>query len=453
VSLAMSDRTGRRTIFRQTVLASVGLLAGLLLSGCGWLDKEEAPRLPGDRKPVLLLDEGVKADPSLANLQIALPPPVRNDAWAQVGGNPAHALYHLDAAASLEPAWETSIGAGASEDAFLNPPVVAGGTIYAVDGNVQVSAIDAASGDIRWSTTPEELPETDRLNGGGIAFDEGRLYLSTAKGIMLSLDATSGKEIWRRDLRAPLRGSPTVVDGRVLVISADNQSFALDSATGELIWQHTAPGEIAAILGGSAPAASQGIVVVPYSSGEVNALSLETGMPIWSETVLRPRRTLAIAAISDIDGLPVIDRDRVLVGGTGGEVAAFDLNTGSRLHELSVATEQTPWPAGDFVYLISDRGEIVCMLRRTGQVRWVSPLPREREEDTSGDALIEWYGPVLVRDRLLAGSSDGELVSVSPYTGEILGRLDIGTPVRQPPVVADGAIYLLTEDGTLHAYR
>jgi outer membrane protein assembly factor BamB len=437
----------RRTLLGGTIAATT------LLPGCGWFGEDEKPRLPGDRKPVLLLDEGVKADPSLANLEITLPEPERNTNWAQAGGNPAHAMYHLDAEDSLNLAWEESIGRGAGTDAFLNPPVVADGIIYTVNGDVEVSAFDAATGTRRWTSQPEELPYADRLNGGGIAYTDGKLFLATTKGVVICLDPAGGNEVWRRDVRSPLRGSPAVVEGRVLVISADNQSYALDSTSGELIWQHTAPGEIAAILGGSTPASAQGVVIVPYSSGEVNALSLETGVPIWTETVLRPRRTLAIAAISDIDGLPVIDRDRVFVGGTGGEVAAFDLLNGGRLYELTTAIEQTPWPAGNFVYLLSDRGEVVCMLRQNGLVRWVSPLPREREGDTSGDELIKWYGPVLIRDRLLAGSSDGELVSISPYTGEILGRLEVGAPIRQPPIVADGSIYLLTDDGVLHAYR
>ena len=437
---------------RRATLA-LGLSAAALLPGCSYFNKDDKPRLPGERKSVLLLDEGVKADPSLAGQQITLPDPVRNGDWPQPGGNAAHALYHLEAAEALELAWEVSIGTGAGEEAFLNPPVVAGGMIYVVDGEIQVVSVDAATGAKRWTVAPADMPDTDRLNGGGVAFSGGRLFVTTAKGVVLALDAASGDEIWRHDLRAPLRGAPAVAEGRVLVISADNQSFALAEASGEPLWQHTAPGESAALLGGSTPAASQGIVVVPYASGEVNALSLESGIPIWSDSVLRPRRTLAIAAISDIDGLPVIDRDRVFVGGTGGEVAAFDLQTGSRLYELSVASDQTPWPAGETVYLISERGEVVCMLRSTGQVRWVSPLPRERAEDTSGDALIQWHGPVLVRDRLLVGSSDGELVAVSPYDGEILGRVTVGAPIRQPVIVADGTVYLLTQDATLHAYR
>ena len=452
MSVSRSARPHRVCAARRTLLGSALLLA-TLLSGCGWWAEDEKPRLPGERRPVLLLDEGIKADPGLASLEITLPEPVRNRDWPQPGGDPSHALHHLAAPATLSSAWSVSIGSGAGDEAFLNPPVVADGTIYAVDGSVQVSAIDTGSGRTRWSMTPEDLPDADRLNGGGIAYGDGRLYLATTKGIVLALDASNGQEIWRQSLGAPLRGSPAVAEGLVLLISADNQSFALDAQSGELVWQHTAPGEIAATLGGSTPATSQGIVIVPYSSGEVNALSLETGIPIWSETVLRPRRTLAIGAISDIDGLPVIDRDRVFVGGTGGEVAAFNLQTGSRLFDLTVATEQTPWPAGDFVFLMSDRGEVVAMLRQTGQVRWVTGLPRQREEDTSGDQLIKWHGPVLAGGHLLAGSSDGELVALSPFDGTILQQIDVGAPIRQPPIVADGTIYLLTDDGTLHAFR
>ena len=427
-------------------------MAGML-SGCSYFNKDDKPKLPGVRKPVLLLDDSVKADPDLANNPIVLPNSIQNVDWTQAGGNPSHTQNHLKATEALSPIWNVSIGYGAGKEAFLNQPILANGTIFAVDGEVDVVAIDVAGGSKRWSVAPKDLPDADRLNGGGIAFADGKLFVTTAKGIVLGLEAASGSEVWRHDVRAPLRGAPAVAEGRVLVISADNQSFALDGGTGEPLWQHAAPGEPVAILGGSTPAVSQGIVVVCYSSGEVNALSLESGIPLWSETVLRPRRTLAIAAINDIDGLPVIDRDRVYVGGTGGEVAAFDLQTGSRLYDLSVASDQTPWPAGDVVYLISDRGEVICILRATGQVRWVSALPRERAEDTSGDALLQWYGPVLVSERLLVGSSDGELVSVSPYNGEILGRFKVDATIRQPVIVADGTVYLLTEDATLHAYR
>jgi hypothetical protein len=44
-------------------------------------------------------------------------------------------------------------------------------------------------------------------------------------------------------------------------------------------------------------------------------------------------------------------------------------------------------------------------------------------------------------------------MTVSPYTGEIIGKARLDGPVSLPPIVADGAVYLLTDGGDLIAYR
>jgi outer membrane protein assembly factor BamB len=279
------------------------------------------------------------------------------------------------------------------------------------------------------------------------------LLASTGSGDVVALNADDGSELWRRRLLAPIRTAPTVIGNRVLVTTSANETVALNLVTGDVLWQHVGFFEQAAILGGATPAATDGVAVAAYSSGEVFALDLEDGRPIWSDTVLRPRRTLAIGTISDITGSPVIDRDRVIVAGNGGEMAAFDVQNGSRSWNLDVTSRHMPWVAGDFIYVLTDRNEIVAVVRQGGLVRWVSPLERLRDPDDPESARVFWAGPVLAGDRLILAGSTGEAVSVSPYTGEIFGRLRLPGPVALPPVVADGTLYLLTNDGDLLAYR
>ena len=134
-------------------------------------------------------------------------------------------------------------------------------------------------------------------------------------------------------------------------------------------------------------------------------------------------------------------------------MAAFDVQNGSRSWNLDVTSRHMPWVAGDFIYVLTDRNEIVAVVRQGGLVRWVSPLERLRDPDDPESARVFWAGPVLAGDRLILAGSTGEAVSVSPYTGEILGRLRLPGPVALPPVVADGTLYLLTNDGDLLAYR
>jgi outer membrane protein assembly factor BamB len=431
--------------------------AALLLAGCGegsWFGENAPPPLPGERKSVLLIEDQLRADPRLAELNVTLPPPTRNADWPQAGGSPTRAMQHLDAADALEVAWRADVGAGAGgRSRLLAGPVVAGSTVYAVDADGTVTAVDAANGRARWQFSAEDVEEVDRLAGGAAAFDDGRLFVAAGNGMVYALDAGGGGEIWRRHIKAPIRSAPTAVIGRVLVPTADGQLFALDAATGDVLWQHAGLFEQAGILGGASPAVAGGIVVAAYASGEVVALSLESGQQLWTDTVLRPRRTLAIGSIADIVGDPVIAGDRVFVASASGEMAAFDLERGVREWTADVTSTQTPWVAGNFIYVLTERNELVCLVDQGGYIRWVTQLPDLVDPEDADSHRIRWIGPILVSDRLLLASSEGEVMSVSPLTGEVLGSGEVGGGVTVPPAVADGTVYFLTDAASLVAFR
>jgi hypothetical protein len=60
---------------------------------------------------------------------------------------------------------------------------------------------------------------------------------------------------------------------------------------------------------------------------------------------------------------------------------------------------------------------------------------------------------VLAGDQLLLVGSDGRLMAISPLDGRVLGSRSLGERFTVPPVVADGTVYLLDDDGELSAYR
>ena len=53
----------------------------------------------------------------------------------------------------------------------------------------------------------------------------------------------------------------------------------------------------------------------------------------------------------------------------------------------------------------------------------------------------------------LSASSFGQAVSVSPYTGKVLGEVDLPGGVSIAPIVADNTLIFLTNGGELVAYR
>lgn len=435
---------------------SVALVAALALSGCGVFKGDKKPRTPvlGERLPVLSFENKMTPDPALANVEVVLPPPAPNAEWSQPGGNSSKSLGHIEVGKSLTRAWSISAGKGSTGITKLNAgPVVSGGKLFVIDTEATVRAFDAQTGAAEWQQKITAKGEKRALAfGGGVAATDGKVFVSTGYGLALALDAASGRELWRTDLTAPLRGAPAVEGNRVFVMSQDNQMFALSADKGERLWDATGTVEVAGLLSIGSPAIAQDTVVVGFSSGELNALRVENGRGVWQDALARTGRTTALAALADIDASPVVDRGRVFAVGHGGRMAALELATGQRVWEQNVAGVATPWVSGEYVYVVTLNGELICMNRSDGKIRWLTPLARW-EHPKSKKGAIAWTGPILASDRLILVGSNGQMVAMSPYTGGLLGQITLKTRAFVAPAVAGGTLYVLTDDGTLTAYR
>lgn len=438
---------------RSRALRVLPLAAVLLLCGCSdwFFGGDNKKPLPGDRVSVLSFDKVVEPDKRLAGTPVQLPAAVENDAWPQAGAVPSHAIGQLALGEGVRKVWSTSIGTGrGGRRTLLSAPIVAEGKVFTMDARDRVRALLPATGAEVWSVDPTPDEERDGF-GGGIAYDSGRLFVTTGFGQLVALEAQTGKELWRHTAGSPMRAAPTVFGGLVFGVTVDNRTEALDAATGEQRWSHTGISETAGLLGGSSPAVDAGTVLAPYSSGELFALKRENGRLIWSDSLTVVRRTDVVSTLADIKGLPVVDRGRVYAVSHSGRMAAIDLRTGNRIWDLDVGGVQTPWVAGDYVFVLGNNNELVCATRE-GRVRWVRQLSRYRNEERKRDPIF-WVGPVLAGDRLILANSQGEMMQISPETGEPIVKLDIGDSIRIAPIVAGRTLYLLADDATLYAYR
>ena len=432
------------------------MAGAVLLSACelpDWLGGREKPRLPGERISILQLDKALEPDAAIADLEVRLPRPWRNPDWPHAAGFASHAMHHLEVGEDLRRAWKVDIGKGSgSETKLLSRPVVVGDRIVTMDAEAGVSAFRVADGGRLWrrELTPED--EDEGVIGGGVSIDDGVVYAATGYGFVHALSLEDGKEIWRRRVGAPIRGAPTAINGRVFVITYDNQLFALSSADGTTLWNHSGIPEDAGLIGAPSAAVGGGLGVVPYSSGELFALRLENGRAVWGDQLIRVRRLAALSSLSEIRGSPVIDRGMVLAISFSGRIAAIDLRSGRRLWDRDITGMETPWVAGDFIFLVTAQAEVICLSRRDGRIRWVAQLPRYEDAEEKADP-IHWSGPVLASDRLVLVSSQGYAVAISPYSGQMLGRIELPDGALIPPVVADGTIYVLSDNGNLIALR
>ncbi len=444
-------------LFRfAAALGVAGLLGACSAVGDAYDDVfSKAPDqvLPGERIAILNLDRGLSPDPAVAEVQVRISEPYVNRDWTHFGGNPEHAMYHLALGDSPRRVWSKDIGEGSADDRrLLAQPLVVDGVVYTMDSLSTVSAFDAARGKLLWRSDLEPEDEDDGYFGGGIAYDAGRIYVSTGFARVFSLDAETGAVIWRQSVPAPIRAAPAAVNGRVFVVTLDNQTIALSAETGERLWSHSGLQEATGLIGGASPAISGSTVIVPYSSGEIVGLLAENGRILWSDSLSSVTRVDPLGDIAHIRGAPVIDRGMVFAISHSGRMIAVDLRRGQRAWEAALGGIEMPWVGGEFIFVLTNDAQLVCLTRRDGRIRWVRPLARYAKPEKQQDP-IHWAGPVLAGDRLIVAGSNRQALSISPYSGEVLGVIELPGAVFMAPVVADNSLYFLTEGGTLVAMR
>ncbi|MGA3398237.1 MAG: PQQ-binding-like beta-propeller repeat protein [Acetobacteraceae bacterium] len=439
---------------RAALLAPLALAAPLALGGCSLWDSwfgSEKPPLPGKREPVIASRRGLTVDEGTP--KVVLPPPVRNAAWPQAGGNPSHMMGHLAANPVLAQAWAGDIGAGGGyRHKILAQPVVANGLVYAMDADAVVSAFALANGARVWQVDTKDKDADSTNVGGGLAVAGDTLYAVNGLADLVALDAAKGTQKWRISIGAPGRSAPTVVEGRLFLTTIEDKLLALAADDGHRIWTYQAVAATPSVLGRPAPAFANGLIVAGFSSGELACLRAESGNVVWTDN-LGGVAAGTSADFSAIRGRPAISNGRVIATGMGGLTLALDLPTGRRLWERAVGGEDSPWVAGDWVFMVALSQDLTAINAADGRVAWVAALPRW-EEPEKQKYSISWWGPALLGDRLVVTGTSNDALSISPYTGDILGRQtlsDAAAPLE--PVVADGTLLVVSDDARLLALR
>jgi outer membrane protein assembly factor BamB len=449
---------GRRTLARCAAV----LVLAVGISACGHI---KLPRLPGARGngnskyqgpgariPVLTTTDALKPSASLKGIDFALPVAQPQTAWPLPGGNEAQSVDHVVAAANFSVAWRRKVGEGLSRGHYVTAtPVIAQGRIFTLDAAGLVSARDEQGGAEIWrvNLAPRNGRDKDAY-GGGVAYADDTLYVSSGYRFVTALDAASGKVKWRTATPSPVHGAPTVSGGRVFVVDIEDQLMAFSVADGAVVWNYQALEEPARVISASSAAIAGDVVVAPFASGEVSAFSAVNGNALWSDTLTFTSRNNALSEIRDVAGRPVIYRGDVFAGSHSGMFGSISLRDGSRHWDLPIATITTPLPAGDVVYVTDQAGNLICVARESGQVFWTVDLNAgvKKKKDNA-----VWSGPLLASDKLIVVSTKGDAVALNPKTGAKLRTIKIGSGAFLSPIAANGTVYVMSQAAELVAIR
>ncbi len=131
-------------------------------------------------------------------------------------------------------------------DYMQSSPAAADGLVFAGGPNMKFFAVDAGTGQEKWSL------QIGLYMRSSPAVVEGVVYFGDWLGKLYALDAQTGQEKWTFNTYGPVIPSPTVVDGVVYVGSKFPCLYAIDAATGpaEMVLQISGQYPLGRILRG-----------------------------------------------------------------------------------------------------------------------------------------------------------------------------------------------------------
>ncbi|WP_109474065.1 carboxypeptidase regulatory-like domain-containing protein [Ornithinimicrobium cavernae] len=357
------------------------------------------------------------------------------DTWTQLKANPAgHGLADTGLhAPTLEQQWSTRLGA-----VMFSSPVADQDSIYQLEATGRLSALDRASGEVRWQVS----------TGGGqratpaISADGATLYVTTGgNATLLALNTSDGSTRWTYSLDGdvPTYATPTVVDGTVYVAAGIGEAgsvHAVDAATGERVWRTPIGGGV--FFG---PAVADGVAVTSSTAtGRVVALDTATGAVLWERS-----DTISIS-------LPAIDAGKVYLGTsnssfTSGSVLALDLLTGAQVWEAEGHGDtqgSSPVLYDDLVILGSHTAGAVSAYDATsGELVW---------NHFVGSAVTSSVA-VTTSGVVLGASQNWGVYALDATSGERLWEDQLPAPILSSTAVSDDSVVFVSRDGTVATYR
>jgi len=288
-------------------------------------------------------------------------------------------------------------------------------------------ALDADTGEVRWTL---RYPAPARFDYGNapratpLIVGE-RAYLYGASGHLHCVETTSGKVLWKKELRKEFHvrdeipwgmcSSPLLVDDKLIVNpgAADAAIVALHPGDGRVIWK--CPGDsaafssfIVATLGGKRQ-------IVGYDKSSLGGWDIESGRRLWRLVPPRPHDFNVPTPIV-IDGRLIVSSE----------------NNGTRLYQFDSAGAILPDPIAKHSALAPDSHTPVLVGGRLFGV-WeglhcLDPQAGLKTIWSSDDAAFQNYCTVLgTADRVLVVSQEGELVLLQHDAArfEPIGRLKL----------------------------
>lgn len=293
-----------------------------------------------------------------------------------------------------------------------NSPIINGNKVFFSGADNEARELycyDLTTGERLWtlaatniSGSPAQMPKTTEDTGlaaSSVATNGNQVCAIFATGDIICADM-NGNRLWAKNLGVPDNhygyASSLLMYGSTVFVQYDNQN-----------------------------------------SPKVVALDAATGNERWSKT-RSERVTWSSPMIAVINNIPQL----VLMGNPA--ITGYNANTGDQLWRMECLTGEVGSSAcssNGVIFGASEYSKLVAINGIDGSLLWEST-----------EFLPEVSSPVATANTLYIATSYGVLAAFDTKSGELKKEHDLGVEFYSSPVIAEGKIYLFSNDGKMHIF-
>lgn len=256
-------------------------------------------------------------------------------------------------------------------------PNVSNGRIFTVTLDDQLLVFDADKGQPLWNY--QAIIEPARiLAASSPAIDGDTVVSGFGSGELVAQNAPNGNDLWSQALSQSSRnnalseirdiaGRPVIYKGDVYAASHAGLFSAIDLRSGQPRWTLPLSSQTTAWPAGD-------VVYIISTTGQLVCVARDSGQVYWVQDLNAPpptntlttrgrRRRQPKAPKKAYWSGPVLASNRLIVVSSNGELRALDPKTGDlqRTIRLGAPVMQTPIAAGNMLYVVTEKAELIAI--------------------------------------------------------------------------------------------
>ncbi len=296
-------------------------------------------------------------------------------------------------------------------------------------------SVDADTGKENWRADAGGRLST------GIGTDGRFSAVVTRDGDLVTLDG--GKIVWRQHLGSAVVTAPFVAGERVFVLGVDRSVQAFDAIDGKKLWVYARAGDALTLSQAGVLTAWQDTLLFGLGA-RLTALDPLKGTIRWEVPVAAPRGTNEVERLADLVGPAARVGSVYCMRAFQNGIGCVDAERVTALWSINTSGSQAVGADADYVFAADGSDRLSARRRANGESVWLSDKFQNRK--LSGMLAV---GKVLV-----FGDLEGYVHFLDRTTGSPLLRLPTnGSQIVGTPVHAGNTLAVTTQDGAVYAFR